>query len=371
MRFPPSPTGLLTVGNIRSALFNWAFARHYGGKLVLRIEDTDTARNTEEGYQYTYDSLRWLGLTWDEGPEVGGDFGPYLQSERMDVYADVVAQTARGRQGVPLLLLAGGARPAPRGRSHRRPAQRVRRPLPHADRRAGQGVRRRGPPARGPAADARPADRVRRPGPRRDHLPAGEPGRLRPGPGERLPALPAGEPGRRRADGDHPRAARRGPAAVDAAADRAVRGARRDRHRQRPDPAVRAPAVRDGRGQQAAVQARQGLRPRRVHGARLPARGPAQLPGPARLVDRRRPRRVHDGRDDRGVRHPQGELERGPVRPEEVRGDQRRAHADAAGRRVRVPDDPVPGQGRRAPGRAVGRSSSPSCGPPYRWCRSG
>jgi glutamyl-tRNA synthetase len=92
VRFPPSPTGLLTVGNIRSALFNWAFARHYGGKLVLRIEDTDTARNTEEGYQYTYDSLRWLGLTWDEGPGLGGDYGPYLQSERMDVYADVVAK---------------------------------------------------------------------------------------------------------------------------------------------------------------------------------------------------------------------------------------------------------------------------------------
>jgi len=92
VRFPPSPTGLLTVGNIRSALFNWAFARHYGGTLVLRIEDTDTARNTEEGYQYTYDSLRWLGLNWDEGPEVGGEFGPYLQSERMDVYTDVVAK---------------------------------------------------------------------------------------------------------------------------------------------------------------------------------------------------------------------------------------------------------------------------------------
>ncbi|MGW6197747.1 glutamate--tRNA ligase [Kribbella sp. NPDC055110] len=92
VRFPPSPTGLLTVGNIRSALFNWAFARHFGGKLVLRIEDTDTARNTAEGYRYTYDALRWLGLTWDEGPEVGGDFGPYLQSERMDIYADVVAK---------------------------------------------------------------------------------------------------------------------------------------------------------------------------------------------------------------------------------------------------------------------------------------
>ncbi|TCC22226.1 glutamate--tRNA ligase [Kribbella speibonae] len=98
VRFPPSPTGLLTVGNIRSALFNWAFARHFGGKLVLRIEDTDTARNTAEGYRYTYDALRWLGLTWDEGPEAGGDFGPYLQSERMDLYADVVAKLmAAGR----------------------------------------------------------------------------------------------------------------------------------------------------------------------------------------------------------------------------------------------------------------------------------
>ncbi|MEV6889122.1 glutamate--tRNA ligase [Kribbella karoonensis] len=92
VRFPPSPTGLLTVGNIRSALFNWAFARHYGGKLVLRIEDTDTARNTEEGYRYTLESLQWLGLTWDEGPDNGGDFGPYKQSERMDIYADVVAK---------------------------------------------------------------------------------------------------------------------------------------------------------------------------------------------------------------------------------------------------------------------------------------
>jgi glutamyl-tRNA synthetase len=92
VRFPPSPTGLLTVGNIRSALFNWAFARHYGGTLVLRIEDTDTARNTEDGYRYTLESLRWLGLTWDEGPDNGGEFGPYKQSERMDIYADVVAK---------------------------------------------------------------------------------------------------------------------------------------------------------------------------------------------------------------------------------------------------------------------------------------
>jgi len=89
VRFPPSPTGSLHVGNVRSALFNWAFARHFGGTLVLRIEDTDLARNTPEGYASVIDSLRWLGIDWDEGPEVGGPYGPYLQSERFDIYADV------------------------------------------------------------------------------------------------------------------------------------------------------------------------------------------------------------------------------------------------------------------------------------------
>jgi glutamyl-tRNA synthetase len=92
VRFPPSPTGFLHVGNARSALFNWAFARHYGGTLVLRIEDTDLARNTAEGYASVLDSLRWLGIDWDEGPEVGGPFGPYLQSERFDIYRDVAAR---------------------------------------------------------------------------------------------------------------------------------------------------------------------------------------------------------------------------------------------------------------------------------------
>jgi glutamyl-tRNA synthetase len=89
VRFPPSPTGSLHVGNVRSALFNWAFARHFGGTLVLRIEDTDLARNTPEGYASVIDSLRWLGLDWDEGPEVGGPYEPYLQSERFDKYASV------------------------------------------------------------------------------------------------------------------------------------------------------------------------------------------------------------------------------------------------------------------------------------------
>jgi glutamyl-tRNA synthetase len=92
VRFPPSPTGFIHVGNVRSALFNWAFARHYGGTLVLRIEDTDLARNTDEGYASILDSLRWLGIGWDEGPEVGGPHAPYRQSERFDIYADVAAR---------------------------------------------------------------------------------------------------------------------------------------------------------------------------------------------------------------------------------------------------------------------------------------
>jgi glutamyl-tRNA synthetase len=92
VRFPPSPTGDLHVGNVRSALFNWAYARHTGGTFILRIEDTDRARSTEQSYRGLLDDLRWLGLTWDEGPEVGGPHAPYRQSERLDLYADVAAR---------------------------------------------------------------------------------------------------------------------------------------------------------------------------------------------------------------------------------------------------------------------------------------
>ena len=92
VRFPPSPTGNLHVGNVRSALFNWVFARHYGGTFVLRVEDTDAGRNLEESYQVLYDSLTWLGLTWDEGPLIGGPYGPYIQTERGDIYREVVSK---------------------------------------------------------------------------------------------------------------------------------------------------------------------------------------------------------------------------------------------------------------------------------------
>jgi len=85
-RFAPSPTGYLHVGGARTVLFNWLFARHAGGKFLLRIEDTDIRRNTPTAAQQVIDDLRWLGIDWDEGPEVGGPNGPYLQSQRKDIY---------------------------------------------------------------------------------------------------------------------------------------------------------------------------------------------------------------------------------------------------------------------------------------------
>lgn len=101
VRFCPSPTGNPHVGMIRTALFNWAFARHHGGTFVFRIEDTDSLRDTEQSYRDLLSAMRWLGLDWDEGPEVGGPYGPYRQSERRSGY-DEVAQR---------LLAAGYAYP--------------------------------------------------------------------------------------------------------------------------------------------------------------------------------------------------------------------------------------------------------------------
>jgi glutamyl-tRNA synthetase len=86
VRFAPSPTGYLHVGGARTALFNWLYARHTGGRFIMRIEDTDEARNTEAALQVIYDGLHWLGLDWDEGPQAGGDFGPYFQSQRASIY---------------------------------------------------------------------------------------------------------------------------------------------------------------------------------------------------------------------------------------------------------------------------------------------
>jgi glutamyl-tRNA synthetase len=86
VRFAPSPTGYLHVGGARTALFNWLFARHHHGTFLLRIEDTDKSRERQEAVQVIYDGLHWLGLEWDEGAEIGGEYGPYFQSERDEIY---------------------------------------------------------------------------------------------------------------------------------------------------------------------------------------------------------------------------------------------------------------------------------------------
>ncbi len=96
VRFCPSPTGTPHVGMVRTALFNWAYARHTSGKLIFRIEDTDAARDSEESYEQVLEAMRWLGIDWDEGVEVGGPHGPYRQSQRGDIYQDVIQKLKDG-----------------------------------------------------------------------------------------------------------------------------------------------------------------------------------------------------------------------------------------------------------------------------------
>ncbi|MFO0810478.1 MAG: glutamate--tRNA ligase [Gemmataceae bacterium] len=91
-RFAPSPTGYLHIGGVRTALFNWLFARRHGGQFILRIDDTDQQRNVQEALQPILDGFRWLGLDWDEGAEVGGPYGPYYQSQRLDRYQAAVQE---------------------------------------------------------------------------------------------------------------------------------------------------------------------------------------------------------------------------------------------------------------------------------------
>ena len=85
-RFAPSPTGFLHIGGVRTALFNWLLARHHGGQFLLRIDDTDQQRHVEDAVKRILDGFRWMGMDWDEGPEVGGPHGPYFQSQRTEKY---------------------------------------------------------------------------------------------------------------------------------------------------------------------------------------------------------------------------------------------------------------------------------------------
>jgi glutamyl-tRNA synthetase len=136
-RFAPAPSGSIHVGNARSALFSWLHARHLGGVFTLRVEDTDASRVTEEAYLGVLDDLRWLGLAWDEGPDVGGPNGPYRQSERLDIYREMTERLAASGHAyrcwcTPEELeerrkaaLASGEPPGYDGRCRERPAEEV------------------------------------------------------------------------------------------------------------------------------------------------------------------------------------------------------------------------------------------------------
>ena len=95
VRYAPSPTGLQHIGGVRTALFNYFFAKSMGGKFILRVEDTDRERYSDESLQDLYDTLDWLGIKWDEGPVVGGPYGPYIQSERFDIYKEYAEKLVR------------------------------------------------------------------------------------------------------------------------------------------------------------------------------------------------------------------------------------------------------------------------------------
>ena len=278
-------------------------------------------------------------------------------------------QAAGRRARLRVVLHQRGGRRPPAGRRAGHQA-RLRQPRPVPHRRAEGRLPGRGPRAGAAAEDARRGPRVDRPRPRRDPLRRRLGAGLRAGPGQRRAAVPVRQPRGRRPDGHHRRPARRGPAALHAAAARALRGA--DRHRRRlGHPAVRAPALRDRRGQQEALQARPAVEPRHLPRARLPARGARELPGAARLVDRRGPGHLLDGGDGRGLRRHAGERQPRALRPEEGRGDQRHPPARAAGRGLHRPRRPVP---RRRPAWSAirrPRSSGASSRRSPRWPRSG
>lgn len=106
VRFAPSPTGSLHIGGARTAYFNWLFARQHHGRFVLRVDDTDKARSTEASYHQILDSLTWLGLDWDEGPDVGGEYGPYRQSKRTDIYLEQLHRLIEQKRVYPCFCTA-------------------------------------------------------------------------------------------------------------------------------------------------------------------------------------------------------------------------------------------------------------------------
>ena len=135
VRFAPSPTGYLHVGGARTALFNWLFARRHGGTFILRIEDTDTERSSDEMVAGILESMRWLGLDWDEGPGIGGPHAPYFQTQRFERHKAAAHQLLAPRSRVQVLLLAGTAQGKARSGGKSRRGLEIRSHLPGSFRR--------------------------------------------------------------------------------------------------------------------------------------------------------------------------------------------------------------------------------------------
>ena len=253
VRFCPSPTGTPHVGMVRTALFNWAYARHTGGTFVFRIEDTDAQRDSEESYLALLDALRWLGLDWDEGPEVGGPYGPYRQSQRTDIYRDVVARLLAAGEAYHAFSTPEEveARHVAAGRNPKLGYDNFDRDLTDAQRAAYLAEGRK--PVvrlRMPDEDLSWDDLVR--GTTTFAAGSVPDFALTRASGDPLYTLV--NPCRRRADEDHACVAWRGPAAVDSAPAGAVSGA--DPHRDgRPDSGIRPSSNGIGGGNQETLEA--------------------------------------------------------------------------------------------------------------------
>ncbi len=178
---------------VRTALFNWAFARHTGGTFVFRIEDTDAQRDSEECYLALLDALRWLGLDWDEGPEVGGPYGPYRQSLRSDLYHDVVDKLLEAGEAYYSFSTPEEveARHVAAGRDPKLGYDNFDRQLTDS---AARRVPGGGPQTGGPAADARRRPHLARPRSRHHQLRGRLGARLRVDPGQRRSVVHLGQP---------------------------------------------------------------------------------------------------------------------------------------------------------------------------------
>ncbi len=274
-RFAPSPTGALHLGNARTALFSWLVARASGGRFVLRVEDTDAGRSQDALLERQLDELRWLGITWDEGPDVGGPHGPYRQSERGSIYADGAGEAGGEWPDLPVLLLARGTAAVAQDATGRRQAAAVCAHLRGLEPGRGAATHRLRQSAGDPLPRAGPSHRrVRGPRPRPTALPVRRHRRFRDPSRRRQRVVLPRQCGGRLGDGHHARPAGRRPPGEHAAPVAAARSPRHAVAR------IRSFAAGAGSQRHAAVEARGRGQPDRPACTGIPARCDLQLPGP-------------------------------------------------------------------------------------------